>query len=218
MPLRKGNISVVYEDDWLLVVNKPPGLLTIPAPKRYNRTLLEILNDNLKHNGIEYRLHPCHRLDQQTSGLIIFAKGKSIQKKMMQEFKDRRVSKTYFAFVKGTLTKQEGLIKYSIQGKAALTHYRVIKKFNDFTLVGVHPLTGRKNQIRIHFKQIGHPLLGEDRFAFRRDFKIKTKRLCLHARRLDFIHPVTGEDIHLEAELPVHFRRFLDNTSVPEKI
>ena len=88
------NLPIVYEDDWLLVVNKPSGLLTIPAPDKQRRTLLKILNDTLKDRGLSYRLHPCHRLDRETSGLIIFAKGKSTQKRMMLEFKKKKVCKT----------------------------------------------------------------------------------------------------------------------------
>jgi 23S rRNA pseudouridine1911/1915/1917 synthase len=203
------NIPVAYEDKWLLVVNKPSGLLTIPAPKKQRRTLLRILNDDLKNRGVSYRLHPCHRLDKDTSGLIILSKGKSIQKKMMQAFKDKKVKKTYIAIVQGKLTRNQAWIRNPVWGKPALTRYQVLESFKDFSLVKIQPLTGRKNQIRLHFKQIGHPVIGEDRFAFRRDFKIKAKRLCLHAQRLDFLHPVTREPVHLEAGLPEYFNRFL---------
>ena len=156
-----------------------------------------------------YRLHPCHRLDRQTSGLIIFAKGKAVQKMMMQEFKKKKVSKAYLALVDGTFPKNQGFIRNPIGGRSAFTRCQVIKRFKDFSVVEVQPITGRKNQIRLHFKQIGHPILGEDRFAFRRDFKIKAKRLCLHAQGLDFLHPITREPIHLEIELPEYFERFL---------
>ena len=200
------NIPVVYEDNWLLVVNKPSGLLTIPAPKKDRRTLLKILNDDLKKRRLTYRLHSCHRLDRETSGLIIFAKGKAIQKRMMQEFKKKMVTKTYITFVQGRLSKNRGWIRNPVWGKSALTRYQVLQRFTDFSVVKVQPLTGRKNQIRLHFKQIRHPVLGEDRFVFRRDFKFKAKRLCLHAQQLDFSHPVTKEPIHLEAELPEYFR------------
>ena len=203
------NISVVYEDNWLLVVNKPSGLLTIPAPKKGRRTLLKILNDDLKERRLTYRLHSCHRLDRETSGLIIFAKGKAIQKRMMQEFKKKMVSKTYITFVQGRLSKNRGWIRNPVWGKSAITRYQVLQRFTDFSVVKVQPLTGRKNQIRLHFKQIRHPVLGEDRFAFRRDFKFKAKRLCLHAQQLDFSHPVTKKPIHLEAELPEYFRRLI---------
>jgi len=210
------NIPVVYEDDWLLVLNKPAGLLTIPAPGKRKRSLLKILNDDLKDKGELYRLHPCHRLDRQTSGLIIFAKGKSVQKKMMQEFKKRRVKKVYLAYVDGRISNNHGLIRNSVCGRNAITRYKLVRRFKDFSVVKAEPLTGRRNQIRLHFKQIGHPIIGEDRFAFRKNFKIKAKRLCLHAQALRFQHPATGEFIYLKAELPDYLKRFLPSPCVQE--
>lgn len=204
------NIPVVYEDEWLLVLNKPAGLLTIPAPNKQKRSLIRILNDDLKNRGLSFRLHPCHRLDKNTSGLIIFAKGKSIQKRLMQEFKKKRIYKTYIAFIKGSLPKNKGYIKIPVNGKTALTRWKALRRFNDFSVIEVNPLTGRKNQVRLHLRKIGHPIIGEDRFAFRRDFKIKAKRLCLHARKLDFQHPITKKPIHLEIDLPDYLKRFLN--------
>ncbi|MCX5704727.1 MAG: RluA family pseudouridine synthase [Candidatus Omnitrophica bacterium] len=196
------NIPIVFEDDWLVVADKPSGLLTIPTPKNESRTLTSILNNDLIEKGITYRLHPCHRLDRDTSGLVIYAKGKSIQQKMMDEFKARVVSKTYIAFVRGYPTKSEGEMKDPIEGQSALTRYKVIGKKEGFSVVEVSPVTGRTNQVRIHFKQLGNPIMGETRFAFRKDFTIKVKRLCLHAHTLEFKHPVTGKIISLEAVLP----------------
>ena len=193
-----GNIPIVYEDNWLLVVDKPAGLLTIPTPKKESRTLTSILH-----------AHPCHRLDRETSGLIIYAKGKSTQKKMMQEFQYRRVKKKYLAFVQGYLNQNQGQIKNPIEGLTALTKYKVREKKKDFSILEASPLSGRTNQIRIHLKQIGHPILGDTRFAFRRDFKIKAKRLCLHAQSLEFTHPITGKLIRLEAELAQDLKEFL---------
>ncbi len=193
------NIPVVFEDDWLLVVDKPSGLLVIPTPKKEQRTLTSILG-----------LHPCHRLDRETSGLIIYAKGKSIQQKMMDEFRGRKVKKTYIAFVRGVPSKNQGQINFAIEGRPALTKYKVIEKRKDFAIVEVNPVTGRTNQIRIHFKQIGNPILGETKYAFRKDFKIKAKRLCLHAQELSFRHPVTGENICLRAPLAKDMADFLN--------
>lgn len=207
------NIPIVYEDDWLLVVDKPSGLLTIPTPKKESRTLASILNEDLKKKGKSYRLHPCHRLDRETSGLIIFAKGKSIQKKMMELFWDHKIKKIYIAFIRGGPLPFEGEIKKKIEGKSALTRYKIVEKRKDFCVAEVLPLTGRTNQIRIHFRQIGHPLLGETKFAFRRDFKIKAKRLMLHAQTLEFIHPVTLNTISLTSQLPQDMRQILDKIS-----
>jgi 23S rRNA pseudouridine1911/1915/1917 synthase len=206
----KMNIPIVYEDNWLLVLNKPTGLLTIPTPKKELRTLTSILNDDLKKRGLSYRLYPCHRLDRETSGLIIYAKGKSLQKKMTDVFREKKVKKVYLAFVQGRLPYDKGDMRYPIEGKSALTKYAVVEKRNGFSVVEITPLTGRTNQIRIHFKQIGHPLLGETKFAFRRDFKLKAKRLCLHAKKLEFIHPVTNKTISLVTQLPPDLKDFLN--------
>jgi RluA family pseudouridine synthase len=204
------NIPVVYEDRWLLAVNKPAGLLTIPTPKNERRTLTSILNEDLKEKGISYCLHPCHRLDRETSGLIIYAKGNSAQKKMMDLFKQKKVKKTYTAFVQGALPKNQGEIKSHIEGVSALTEYKIIQKRKDFTIVEVRPLTGRTNQVRIHFKSIGHPLVGETKFAFRKDYPLKAKRLCLHAKKLEFIHPITKKYTRLDTDLAADLREFLD--------
>jgi 23S rRNA pseudouridine1911/1915/1917 synthase len=154
-------------------------------------------------------LYPCHRLDRGTSGLIIYAKTKSVQKKMMDEFKKRQVKKAYIAFINGTPDKKEGVIKNRIEGMFAETYYKVIEQRGGFTIVEVKPATGRTNQIRIHLKSMGHPVLGEDKFAFRRDFRIKAKRLCLHARALEFKHPVTSKVLKLEISLPEDLKGFL---------
>jgi 23S rRNA pseudouridine1911/1915/1917 synthase len=191
-------IPIIYEDDYLLVVDKPSGLLTVPTPRNESRTLNSILN-----------LLPCHRLDRETSGLIIYAKSKAIQKKMMEEFKLRKVKKTYLAFVRG-VPQRQGVINNRIEGMFAQTLYKVIEKRKEFAIVEVKPLTGRTNQIRIHFKAIGHPILGETKFAFRRDFKVKAKRLCLHAMNLEFIHPVSGKLLMLESDFPQDLRDFLE--------
>jgi 23S rRNA pseudouridine1911/1915/1917 synthase len=202
-------ISVIYEDDWLLIVNKPSGLLVIPTPKNERRTLTNILNEDLIKKAILYRLHPCHRLDRETSGLIVYAKGKSIQKKMMDQFKLKQIKKTYIAFVHRILSKNQGKINTPIEGKPAVTKYRVIQRRKNFTIVEVVPFTGRTNQIRIHFKHIGHPVVGETKFAFRRDFALKAKRLCLYASSLEFTHPITKEVIFLSTEIPLDLEEFL---------
>jgi len=204
------NIPVVYEDEWLLVLNKPSGLLTIPTPKNEPRTLTSILNEDLKNKGLSYRLYPCHRLDRETSGLIVYAKGKSMQRKMMEEFWRKNIKKTYIAFMQGRLPKDKGKIDYPIEGRSAITEYRIVEKRKDFSIAEIRPLTGRTNQIRIHFKQIGHPLVGETKFAFRRDFKLKAKRLCLHAKILEFVHPLTKKFISLVAPLPYDMEDFLN--------
>ena len=192
------NIPIVYEDDCLLVVDKPSGLLTVPTPKNEQRTLTSILG-----------LYPCHRLDRNTSGLIIYAKTKALQQKMADEFRQRKVNKVYVAFINGLPLKGEGIIENKIEGMFAKTQYRVVERRNGFAVVQVRPFTGRTNQIRIHFKSIGHPILGEDKFAFRKDFKIKAKRLMLHASRLEFKHPLSEKVMVIDSEIPQAMKDFL---------
>jgi len=196
------NIPIVYEDDCLLIADKPSGLLTVPTPKNESRTLTSILS-----------LYPCHRLDRNTSGLIIYAKNKNLQQKMTEEFKKRKVKKVYVAFVNGSPLKREGVIENNIEGMFAKTQYRVLERRNDFAVVQVRPFTGRTNQIRIHFKLIGHPILGEDKFAFRKDFKIKAKRLMLHASRLEFKHPLSGKAMVINSDIPQAMKDFLKEHS-----
>lgn len=203
------NIPIVYEDDWILVVDKPSGLLSIPTPRKESRTLTSILNEDLKNKGLPYRLHPCHRLDRETSGLMIYAKGKSVQKAIMELFRQKKIKKTYIVFVRGSISNTQGQIKASIDGLSAVTDYKTIAKKKDFDIVEARPLTGRTNQIRIHFKSIGHPILGETKFAFRRDFNIKAKRLCLHSQDLEFTHPMTKQYMHLYSDLPQDLKEFL---------
>jgi len=203
------NIPVVYEDDWLVIVDKPSGLLVVPTPKKEPRTLTSILNEDLREKALTYHIYPAHRLDKETSGLVIYAKGKAVCDKMMDLFRQALVKKKYIAFVHGHPAKEEGEITNRLEGKYACTRYRVICSKKDFTEVEVRPQTGRTNQIRLHFKYLGHPLVGETRFAFRKDFALKAKRLCLHALSLDFPHPVTQKTVRVTSELPKDLEDFL---------
>ncbi len=207
-------IPIIYEDEWLMVVDKPSGLLVIPSPKDERHTLTNMLNEKLQKEGIAYRMHPCHRLDRDTSGLVIYAKGKVMQQKMMDEFKNRRIKKTYIAFVQGRLSKAQGQITTPIEGQSAVTNYKVIGVGKDFSIVEVSPLTGRKNQIRLHFKEMGNPILGDTRFVFRRNFRVKANRLCLHATTIEFIHPETKQKIQVSSGLPDKMKEFLERRTI----
>ena len=193
----------------MLVVNKPAGLLSVPTPKNESRTLTSILNQDAQDRGLKYRLHPCHRLDRETSGLLIYAKGKSIEQKMIGAFRDRLVGKKYIAFVHGKLSQPQGTISSAIEGKSALTKYRIIQEKSNYSIVEVSPVTGRTNQIRIHFKNIQHPLVGEDKFVFRKDFALCFKRVCLEAKELNFKHPVTGKNLTISIDLAADLKDFL---------
>jgi 23S rRNA pseudouridine1911/1915/1917 synthase len=205
------NIPIVFEDDYLLIVDKPAGLLSVPTPKNEARTLTSILNQDAQDRKLKYRLYPCHRLDRETSGLLIYAKSRGIQARMMEAFRNKLVSKRYIAFVHGKLPQLQGTIRSTIEGKSALTGYKVIQEKNNYSVVEVSPVTGRTNQIRIHFKHLQHPLVGEDKFAFRKDFALRAKRVCLHAKYLEFKHPQTGKVIIVKLPLAQDMQKFLDD-------
>jgi len=200
--------KIIYEDDWLMVIDKPSGMLIIPTPRKETNTLTDLLNRDLDARGIETNAYPCHRLDRETSGLIVYSKGKKIQKLLMDEFKQRVVKKTYIAFAHGTIKKDFDVIKNQIYNKnknrsePAVTRYRLMERRKDFSVLEVEPVTGRTNQIRIHLKSIGHPLLGESVYAFRKDFKLRFKRVALHAESIEFIHPITKKCLRFVSPLP----------------
>jgi 23S rRNA pseudouridine1911/1915/1917 synthase len=225
--------KIIYEDDQLIVVDKPSGMLVIPTPKQEKNTLTGLLNRDLDSRGIgvhpvreNNRLesavfsnganaHPCHRIDRETSGLIIYAKGKKMQKLMMDQFKSRKVSKRYIVIVRGSVKKSFDTIRSSIynrnrkRGEEALTRYRVISRRGSFSVLEAEPVTGRTNQIRIHLAGIGHPILGERVYAFRRDFKIRFNRVALHASRIEFAHPVTGAKMSFSSPLPEDMKNLI---------
>lgn len=211
--------SIVYEDDQLMVVDKPSGMLVIPTPKKETSTLTDLLNHELDRRGIEVNAYPCHRLDRETSGLIIYAKGKAVQQRIMDEFRARSVKKTYIAFANGVVKKPFDTITSSIYNRnksaseSAVTKYKVVARRRAFTIIEVEPVTGRTNQIRIHLKSIGHPLVGETVYAFRKDFKLRFKRVALHAKRIEFIHPVSGRSLSFESPLPVDMENFIKDAN-----
>ena len=202
-------MEILFEDDYLLAINKPSGLLVIPTPKNEKNTLTDKINEEFDRRGLEIRAHPCHRIDRETSGIILYAKGKKMQQKIMNLFHDKKVYKKYIAIASGLIKNDHGEIKHNIENKPAVTKYKVLKKTDDYTVCEVEILTGRTNQIRIHFKNIGHPLLGETKYAFRRDFKIKFKRTALHSFEIRFIHPETRKEIDLTAPIPEDMKKFM---------
>lgn len=157
----------------------------------------------------ERRLYPCHRIDRDTSGVILFARGKANQKWMMEAFRQRRIKKKYIALVQRKLKTPAGEIRNAIEHRFALTRYRVIRIKRAFSVVEAFPVTGRTNQIRIHFKQIGHPLVGERKYAFGKDFPLKFRRTALHALELVWPHPVTKKMIKTAAPLPQDMEAFI---------
>lgn len=208
--------KIIYEDDAIIVVDKPSGMLVIPSPNKETNTLTGALNRELDKKGVEANAYPCHRIDRETSGLIVYAKGKKFQALMMDEFKRRTVKKLYIAFIHGRPKKEIDTIRLSIYNRNkrrlqdAVTRYRVVGRGNGFSIVEAEPLTGRTNQIRIHFAGIGHPLVGESVFAFRKDFALRFKRAALHAQAIEFIHPVTMKRMRFESPIPDDMRMLSD--------
>ena len=216
-------LNIIYEDGDLLVVDKPAGLTTHPSPGQTTHTLINALikyYPELAELGNSLRPGIVHRLDKDTSGLIIIAKNSSSQLGLINQFKNRIVNKTYLTLVKGHLTPEEGIIDAPIgrnpnnrklmsvltNGRPARSRFKVIKYFKDFTLLEVKPETGRTHQIRVHLAAIGYPIIGDATYG------IKTpllKRQFLHASKLRFKQPSTGAWMEFQSDLPDDLNQIL---------
>ncbi len=203
-----------------MAFDKPPGLLTVPTPKDEKNTLTSIVNQEYAKED-QGRLHPCHRLDRDTSGVILYAKGKKHQQLMMDQFFHRRVNKKYTAFVYGHLKPPQGEIKSRIKDidqrkfnkhspfLLAIMHYRVVECREHFCIAEVFPLTGRTNQIRIQMSQGDHPIIGDRKYTVVKHFPVKFKRTALHASELRFTHPVFRREVRISSPLPQDMNNFL---------
>ncbi|MGB9790677.1 MAG: RluA family pseudouridine synthase [Thermotoga caldifontis] len=218
-------LEILYEDQDIIVVNKPAGMIVHPIPSHTSGTLVNALLYHCKDlQGIGGELRPgiVHRLDKDTSGVMVVAKNDLAHRSLSQQFKNRDVFKMYLALVQGRPEKSEGEIQINVarhptlrvkmtvakEGRVALTHYRVLKSFGQLgSLVAAYPKTGRTHQIRVHMKYIGHPILG-DRLYGRAD-PIPVDRQMLHASILQFTHPRTGERMKFIAPLPEDFKAAL---------
>ena len=217
-------LTVVYEDDALIVVDKPPGMVVHPAPGHTGGTLVNALLAYCPElAGSGNRPGIVHRLDQDTSGLILVAKSEKVRRGLQQQFKDRQVEKAYLALLDGHLQPAWGRIEAPLGrdprhrqrmsvlpgGREAETEYHVLEQYahqtgvvaGDYALVEAEPRTGRTHQIRVHFASIGHPVVGDSVYGRRRP-QLPVPRQFLHAWRLGFKHPTTGRRINLETPLP----------------
>ena len=213
-------LEIVYEDEALIVVDKPAGMLVHPTHRDKNGTLLNALTFHLNKedppeiqgDNCKPRIRPglIHRLDRETSGLIVVAKTLTAHRRMAREFMKKRIEKRYVARVEGLLRDDEGVIEAPIgrfadekfwsvktDGKMAVTRYRVLTRFHDSTLVELEPVTGRTNQLRIHCASIGHAIVGDVQRGGR-----QFVRLCLHACKLGFRHPAENRRMEFHSELP----------------
>ena len=213
---RHPQLRIVYEDDYLIVINKREGLLSIATDKQPLRTAFSILSDYLKRDNPAARIFVLHRLDRETSGLMMFAKDQNIKQQMQRDWSEVVVERKYYAVVEGVvekeqeristyLTESKALIVYATtreNGKIANTDYRVLKRSATNTLLELKLETGRKNQIRCHLNYINHPIIGDKKYGAKTN---PIGRVALHAGSLSFIHPVTGSQLDFSTPIPREF-------------
>ncbi len=228
-------IDVIYEDKDIIVVNKPKGLVVHPANGNPDGTLVNaimaICKGSLSGIGGEIRPGIVHRLDKDTSGIIIIAKNDEAHIKLSEQIKNREVKKTYIALVRGFVKENEATINMPIgrstkdrkkmavvkNGKNAITHIKVLERFNNYTLLQVNIETGRTHQIRVHLSQIGYPIVGDYTYSNgKNEFGIVGQ--CLHAKSLKFRHPITNKEMYLEAELPQYFKDVIKKLEETSKV
>lgn len=220
-------MPVIYEDNDIIVVNKPKGMVVHPANGNPDGTLvnaiLAMCRDSLSGIGGEIRPGIVHRLDKDTSGLLIVAKNDIAHIKMSKEIQERKVIKKYIALVKGNVPEDEATIDMpigrskidrkkmaiDINGKNAITHFKVIKRYGKYTLLELKIDTGRTHQIRVHMSYIGHPVVGDMVYSNgKNEFGVEGQ--MLHARYLEFNHPINNQVLKLEAPIPEYFKKVID--------
>lgn len=224
-------VDIVYEDDWLLVVNKPKGMVVHPAPGNYSGTLVNALLHHCRGSlsGINGVIRPgiVHRIDKDTSGLLIVAKSDEAHRGLAEQIKAHSFTREYEAIVHGHLREDAFTIDAPIgrspadrkkmcvtqrNAKPAVTHVAVLEEFAGFSHIRCRLETGRTHQIRVHLAYIGHPVLGDLVYGPKKP-AIDTRGQCLHARTIGFIHPVTGEELFFTAPLPEYFTAALTQLS-----
>ena len=221
--------ALVYEDDWLLVVDKPAGVVVHPAPGHEHGTLAQGLVDHGAAGGHELRPGIVHRLDKDTSGLLIVARGDESYRRLVATMERRDITRVYLALVCGALPQDEGTIDapigrhvrdrkrmslHTTSGRRAVTHFRVLGRAPGFTLVRVQLETGRTHQIRVHFAALGYPVAGDAQYG-RRPRPEGLGRQFLHATHLAFPHPEDGRQMSFASPLPPELRAFLEGTGLP---
>lgn len=218
-------LDIIFQDDYLLVINKPAGMVVHPASGNYSGTLVNALLYHCKNlPTVSGALRPgiVHRLDKDTSGLMVVAKNNEAHYRLAEQFQDHTIKRKYVALVKGEVELDEGGIDLPIarhprnrkrmaisytDAKDAQTIYRVLKRFSGYTLIELIPKTGRTHQLRVHLAYIGHPILGDIKYGVRSD---KISRPALHAQVLGFSHPKTGKYIEFSIDLPVDMKTLIE--------
>jgi len=221
-------LDILYEDNDVIVINKPQDMVVHPAPGNYSGTLVNALlyhcNDLSGINGV-VRPGIVHRIDKDTSGILVIAKNDNAHNRLAEQLKEHSMMRTYYALVEGKLKEDSGTINAPIgrhpverikmavvknNGKEAITHYKVLERFNHYTLVKCNLETGRTHQIRVHMAYIGHPLVGDTVYGFKKQ-KFKLQGQVLHAKELGFIHPATNEYMKFTSNIPKYFEDLLEN-------
>lgn len=209
-------LNIVWEDDDLIVVNKKEGLLSVSSTRVKERTAYHMLSDYVKKCDPRNKIFVLHRLDRDTSGLMMFAKNQRVQNALQSDWNSAITQRTYVAVVEGRPEKDTDLIVSNLtentqmqvyitaegNGKEAITRYRLLRSNGHYSLLELDLETGRKNQIRVQMQSIGHSIAGDYKYGAETD---PAGRLMLHARRLFFIHPVTGEEMRFETRIPDAF-------------
>lgn len=207
-------LDVVYEDDYILLVNKPSDIIIHPDDKTKGKTLVNIVANYYKEKGINRKVRYIHRLDKETTGLILFAKDFLSEAILLKELQNDNISRKYLAFLEGKLNKKDGIIKANIDkdrhvngkmciakyGKEAISKYKVIKEFKEYSLVEFSLLTGRTHQIRVHASYINHPLLGDVLYGGN---MLYSSRVALHSYSISFNHPINKKPIDICINLPI---------------
>lgn len=223
-------LNIVYEDDDLLIVNKPKGMVVHPAPGHYTGTLVNALMYHCKDklSGINGELRPgiVHRIDMDTTGLLVICKNDKAHNFIADQLKEHSITRKYQAIVYNAFKDEEGTIEGNIgrhpndrkkmtitpNGKEAVTHYKVLKNLGKYTLIECQLETGRTHQIRVHMTSINHPLLGDEVYG-PKNCPYNLQGQVLHAKTLGFIHPTTKEYVEFDSELPEYFQKLVDNLS-----
>ena len=217
---RHNMMKILYEDAHIIVIEKKEGLLSVSTERQKERTAQHILNEYVKRQNRGNRVFVVHRLDRETSGIMMYAKDERTQHTLRDNWQDIVYDRRYVAIVGGEMENDQGTVRSWLTdhtfyvsssptddgGRLSVTHYRTIKRANGFSLVELQLETGRKNQIRVHMQELGHPVIGDERYGSEVN---PLNRLALHAFKLCFYHPVTGERMEFETPYPSNFKSLM---------